>query len=112
MDARQRASQVRRRVAHSAQKCHHCGHPYAPENVTVLGREADVWFLTLRCRRCRRRVFAAATFRERPVRASERARAAVEDDVAPPPISIEDVAEMRAFLSGFDGDFRKLFHTS
>jgi hypothetical protein len=111
MDARQRASQVRRRVAHSAQKCHHCGHPYQPENVTVLGRESDVWFLTLRCRRCRRRIFAAATFRERPARANDRASVAARGD-AQPRISADDVAAMRSFLRDFDGDFRKLFQSS
>lgn len=112
MDARERLSRMRRRVAQSAQKCQHCGHPYAPENVTVLGRESDVWFLTLRCRRCRRRIYAAATFRERPARQSERVGPAVERQSPRPAISGEDVQRIRSFLDEFDGDFRKLFRPS
>lgn len=112
MDARERVSDMRRRVAQSAQKCEHCGHPYAPENVTVLGREADVWFLTLRCRRCRRRIYAAATFRERPLRHGERLGSATERRAHRPAITHEDVQRIRAFLEEFDGDFRALFRSS
>lgn len=111
MDGRERASQMRRRVAQSAQKCEHCGHPYAPENVTVLGREADVWFLALRCRRCRGRVYAAATFRERRVQRPQRGDVAT-NMTTQPSITADDVRAVQSFLSGFDGDFQKLFRPS
>lgn len=111
MDARQRLSQMRRRVAQGAYRCHQCGHPYAPENVTVLGREADVWFVALRCRACRRRVYAAATFRERRVHRAGRGEAGAGTG-RPPTIRPNDVESMRSFLNKFDGDFQKLFGSS
>lgn len=98
---------MRRWVARGAQKCQQCGHPYASENVTVLGRESDVWFLALRCRHCHRRVYAAATFRERPVRRADRLGLAAEK--AQPVITPDDVRGIRSFLEAFDGDFQKLF---
>jgi ribosomal protein S27E len=92
-------------------RCSVCSATYAFDNVTVLGHQDELWFLTVTCPDCRTQGLIAALVRGEdsaasPPAAPLPANASVSD--APPsglPIGDADVADMREFLRTFRGDF-------
>lgn len=92
-------------------KCGECGEPYEGHNVKVLGRCGEAIFFSVYCSYCSRRDLIAALVRE--VKLADGDADFSEDDFAilseVPPIDSSDVAEIRTFLEGFDGDFAALF---
>jgi ribosomal protein S27E len=92
-------------------RCSVCSATYAFDNVTVLGHQDELWFLTVTCPDCRTQGLIAALVRGEdsaasPPAAPIPANASVSD--APPsglPIGDADVADMREFLRTFRGDF-------
>jgi hypothetical protein len=97
-------------------RCSVCSAGYAYENVSVLGHQDELWFLTVTCPDCRTQGLIAALVRGEPsadgapaarpkAEAVDPAPAAVEE--APldgSPITEDDVADMREFLRSFHGD--------
>lgn len=103
-------------------KCGQCGGGYEFSDVNVLGHKEDLWFLMLICGKCHQAVGVAAVVKEQSLSAAggagpsgERQSETSSDE--PPgqqrepqgePVTADDVAAIRDFLRGFDGDFRRL----
>ena len=105
--------------------CTECGHGYHAEDVHVL-RELNerIWDLAAVCNHCYTLSLIRAVVRptevdeEAPagVRAEPRIRLTSELTSAErryfadsPPVDVDDVLDVSAFLTAFDGDFRTLF---
>jgi|DewCreStandDraft_1066081.scaffolds.fasta_scaffold06496_3 hypothetical protein len=88
--------QVKELVARQVGRCAVCGHGYDTDSVSILGQHAELWFFSLHCGECRTQGLVAVVMPESLTRAGE-------------PVSLADVAAVRAFLATFDGDFRRLF---
>lgn len=114
----------------TAQACPSCSRHYNASDVFVLARRQPAWVVLARCEHCGHRAIYMVSFPARPLAGrdaegdsdrelelsgpDERAhipidRAAVTGPLADEAISTEDVAAMRNFLGGFDGDFKTLF---
>jgi hypothetical protein len=99
---------VKEMVLASVGKCSVCGHHYGVEEIEVVGRQDECWFLSMVCEECRSQgLVAAMVGRNGPV---EIVTDIDEDEpVELEPLTIEDVLEMHRFLAGFDADFKSLF---
>jgi len=92
-------------------RCSVCSSTYPFDNVTVLGHQDELWFLSVTCPECRTQGLIAALVRGEDSAASVPATptsAGVSLSDAPPsgpPINDTDVADMREFLRTFRGDF-------
>lgn len=92
----------------------------------MVSQKPDVWMMMVECPDCHTRSFVAAVVDEN--RADE-ARSALQEmaielsirdinaaqaqPVAPAePLTEDDVSDMREFLEGFNGDFKRLFRES
>lgn len=122
MQARERI--IRERFA--AQTCASCGHSYAPADVLVLARRQSTWMVLATCTQCDHRGIFLVSFPSTASEQSPQAQAAtatqqppevtrvsanalIPQRGQPDPITAEDVAQLHAFLAGFDGDFKRLF---
>jgi ribosomal protein S27E len=91
-------------------RCSVCSAGYAYENVSVLGHQDELWFLTVTCPDCRTQGLIAALVRGEPsadgaATAPPTAKAAVpEASPTGAPITEDDVADMREFLRSFHGN--------
>jgi hypothetical protein len=97
-------------------RCSVCSAGYAYENVTVLGHQDELWFLTVTCPDCRTQGLIAALVRGEESTHETPAAHAPADGLRPakppmsetppsgPPITEDDVADMREFLHTFRGD--------
>lgn len=118
---------LRERFAQVA--CQSCGVDHLPDDMLVLAQRGSRWLVLLTCHQCKHRGIFVASFPHSPSRA-ERLEAldsldnfdlsAPADPLAPPlpdlwapgadsPITSADVASIRQFLDGFNGDFHALF---
>lgn len=110
--------------------CEGCGHPYALGTILILVRRPAAWLVLASCGECERRCIYLVSFGE-TTRGAEDSRPAHRSSAplniqptdalnaldaeaqnrlfADTPITARDVANMRAFLTDFDGDFRRLF---
>jgi hypothetical protein len=97
----------------SAVACSVCGALYDGDNVKVLGRHSDLWFLSVYCPVCKNEGLVTAIL--------EKGQAAklISDFSADDftglhgieTIETADVLSLHDFLEDFDGDFVKLFST-
>ncbi len=94
--------------------CAACGATYQPTSIEVLGHRDELWFLKVSCLSCNTSGLVAALVKTAEDPASRLAWTPPEPDEdasrldAGPglgPVTRSDVAGMRAFLKGFDGDF-------
>lgn len=92
-------------------KCTVCGECYGLDNIKVIGRRDDMWFLNVLCTSCHNQALVAAAVRQekpsRPVTdltVRERAKFIRAGVVSP-----DDMLDMHSFLKDFDGDFTGLF---
>lgn len=99
--------ELRRLVAE--QRCR-CGGAYDGGAVNVLGRQDDVWIITVPCHRCRSRWLAAALLRAGRVTFTDLLPG--EDRPASEPVTAEDLLAMQAFLRDFEGDVFALFRAA
>jgi hypothetical protein len=88
--------------------CSGCRHPYQPEDVEVISRNGDMWFFSLTCSLCQSRAMVAAAITQ------ERNRESIgplgpQGPASHGPVTQEDVERVRAYLEGFDGNFKRLF---
>ncbi len=121
MRARERI--IRERLATRA--CATCGGHYADSGLVVLAHRGSAWVVLATCPMCERRNIFFVSFRQPSSTESDDHLPLLVDDIlisgasedaeAPPTtaqgggISADDVLSMRAFLSAFDGDFKRLF---
>jgi hypothetical protein len=127
MHARERM--IRERFATLA--CHACGHAYNSSSVLVLARRHSTWMVMASCPWCEHRAIYVVTFPSRPSSSysAQQAhttriewsphsntpsdlRAESAPSSQPPaggPITRDDVDQMRTFLDGFDGNFKRTF---
>lgn len=117
----------------TARVCPSCRHHYSASDVFVLARRQPAWVVLARCEHCGHRAIYMVSFPAEHLADSgddsavepagdggtpaERARlaadlAAMSGAMTAEPVSAEDVASMREFLGGFDGDFKALFASS
>ena len=95
----------------SAVRCSVCGAPYEGENVQVLGRHDDLWFLSVYCDVCDNEGTVAAILGKGQVAklisdfATDDCTALHEIEA----IELDDVLDLHDFLAEFDGDFMNLF---
>jgi hypothetical protein len=117
--------QIKRIVLNRMERCGVCHHVFAPEDIQVLSRRADMWMMVVSCTECHARNFVAAVLgdgdpseaqlalRRLSRQHSDRPLEPLESiDADPPPITIDDVLDMHEYLRGFDGDFQRLFRSS
>lgn len=95
----------------AATKCAACGRSYRADDVSILGHEDDLWFVTVSCSACEARYLVAAVIREGSGPGVVTDPAEVERKIfrSVPAITTGDVLDMRGFLENFDGDFYRLF---
>ncbi len=95
----------------SAVSCSVCGAPYEGENVQVLGRHDDLWFLNVYCPFCCSEGTVTAILEKGQV-AKLFSDFATDDCTALHEIEgieLDDVLDLHDFLAEFDGDFMNLF---
>jgi predicted nucleic acid-binding Zn-ribbon protein len=112
---------VLQRIGH----CRVCHRQHECGDVNLVSQKPDVWMMMVECPDCHTRSFVAAVVDEKR---TDEARSALEEmaielsirdlstapnePVPPPePLSEGDVTQMRNFLEGFNGDFKRLFGT-
>ncbi len=115
MDGEERAMRqafIRHLVA--ALQCVSCGERYTRNDIYVLGHHEDVWVSAVVCNSCGTQGLVFATLREG--NQFEFASRPEAEELATleqmPPLSIDDVLDVHAFLKGFAGDVRALFRES
>ena len=52
--------QIKRIVLNRMERCGVCHHVFAPEDIQVLSRRADMWLMVVSCTECHARNFVAA----------------------------------------------------
>lgn len=98
---------VRFLVKHA--QCSDCDCPYHAEDVHVLAHRQDrVWDLAAVCHNCYTMSLIRAVVRGR-IALRELTLAEERHFEELPPIDVDDVLDLSAFLTDFDGDFRGLF---
>jgi hypothetical protein len=97
----------------SAVSCSVCGALYEGDNVQVLGRHSDLWFLSVYCSICENEGLVAAIL-EKGQTAKLISDLSADDFTKlheVETIDSADVLSLHDFLEDFDGDFAKLFST-
>ena len=100
-------------------RCSVCEATYEPENVSVLGHQDELWFVSVRCASCQTQGLIAALVREGaadeaygaagpPLGAGSTGGPTPSDADRPPhpdagPITEAEVTDMRDFLKTFQG---------
>jgi hypothetical protein len=115
--------QIKRIVLNRMERCTVCHHTFAPEDIHVLSRKADMWMMVVQCTECHARNFVAAVLgdgdpdeAQLALRRLSQGYAEADEEIegaateaAGPPISVDDVVDMHEYLRDFDGDFERLF---
>jgi len=95
----------------TAVSCSVCGNLYEDDNVEVLGRYNDLWFLSVYCSVCESEGTVAAILKSGEL-------AEIVTDLAPgegdrfrgiDAVNVDDLLGMHDFMKDFDGDFAGLF---
>jgi len=94
-------------------KCSTCGRRYAAADVNVMGRQGDLWYVTLSCSHCHAQAVVAAVLKERKVETpiTDLTEEEQERFRESAPVGPDEVLDMHDFLKDFDGDFSRLFKT-
>ena len=91
-------------------KCSNCDYPYQTEDVSVLGQQGELWFVSVSCPSCGIQGLVAAVVQESS--STEVATDLTGDEYAKfaqrEAIEINDVLAMHNFLKDFDGDISEL----
>jgi len=95
----------------TATKCTVCGQHYRMDDISVLGHEDDLWFLTVSCAACNTQYLVAAVVKEDGVPAvvTDLTEAEQERFERVQTVTADEVLNMHDFLTGFNGDFHGLF---
>lgn len=101
---------VRRAVWAVLHSCSQCQRPHTLDDFRVVGRQGDLWILTIQCDACRSRTMVTAAVDEEQLDiADSESEAPSLGTVETHPINVDDVLDMHDFLDAFDGDFSRLF---
>jgi hypothetical protein len=92
-------------------KCSVCGEHFGGENVRILGRYTDLWFVSVYCPSCHNQGLVAAVLKEgEPI---EVVTDLTEDEYMKfgntALVDADDVLGVHDFLKDFDGDFTRVF---
>jgi hypothetical protein len=95
----------------TSMKCGACGQRYESANVSVLGRQEDLWFLKVFCSTCHTQYLVAAVIKEgrAPEVITDLTGAEVNKFKNAGRLTADEVLDMHNFLETFDGDFSRLF---
>lgn len=94
-------------------RCVECGQLYNPHDFTVVHRRKDLWVLSTRCQNCTQPCHVVIYMRPE-------AEPELVTDLTPEelkvadqwsPITTDDVLDMHALLSEFEGDFEELLQS-
>jgi hypothetical protein len=110
---------VLQRIGH----CRVCHRQHEGGDVNMVSQGPDVWMMMVECPDCHTRSFVAAVVDEKRADEARNAlqemaielslrevdSADAESTASNEPVSEDDVAEMREFLQGFNGDFKRIF---
>lgn len=105
---------VKRMVLSVLENCSHCHEPHAIDDFRIVGRNGNLWVLTIRCAHCAARAYVAAVVGDYGVdiaetEAADWAGKAAMNAAVPEPVTVDDVLDIHDFLETFDGDFQALF---
>ncbi len=122
-----RDTEIKKRVAAYMGRCSVCHRQYDETDVEVRSRENDNWMMLVQCPDCRGQQVVAARFSDkaygedvreqligfaqREVRSSTSTPVPIQLEGSSdlPPVDVDDISEMHAFLESFDGNFDDLF---
>jgi hypothetical protein len=92
-------------------RCPECGRLYVTEDFALMHRWQEVWVLSTRCRHCDELCHVVVYMHVDPEPESTLDLTPEELDAADgwPPITTDDVLDVHAILTEFDGDFETLF---
>jgi hypothetical protein len=95
----------------TSMKCGVCGQRYESANVSVLGRQEDLWFLKVFCSACHTQYLVAAVIKKgrAPEVITDLTRVEVNKFKSAGGLTADEVLDMHNFLKTFDGDFSQLF---
>ena len=96
----------------STMKCGICGKNYEVDNIKVLGRSDDTWFLSAACSDCDSKAMVAAVIKKNkpPEIVSDLTRTETVKFAQAGTIDVDDILDLHDFLNNFDGDFSNLFN--
>ena len=96
----------------STMKCGICGESYEIDNIKVLGRSDDTWFLSAKCSACDSEAMVAAVIKKNkpPEIVSDLTKTETVKFAQADTIDVDDVLDLHDFLNNFDGDFSNLFN--
>ncbi len=112
---------IRERFAR--QKSAECGTALEQEGVLVLARRRTAWMVLVTCSNCEHRGIFVVSFPDAPdappvdaqlshyeyFAEPSAAAPSAQQPPSPGPVTLEEVAQMREFLAGFDGNFQRIF---
>ncbi len=93
----------------STMKCGMCGNHYSSGNLNILGHKEDLWFLSVFCPSCKSQGLVAAVVREGKAAEALTELTQEEQKKLSTPLSSDDLIDMHAFLTDFNGNFSSLF---
>ena len=93
-------------------RCGVCGRSYDTENIDVVGREEDLWFLKAVCPSCHTECLVAAVVKKEkaPEITSDLTQAELQRFADAHEPTGDDLLDMHNFLKDFNGDFSQLFN--
>jgi len=91
-------------------RCPSCGHPYDPQQSTVVDRRPDVWVIAVSCPRCQTVSYVVVVMKVVEETAPVTDLSAEEQEAAThwPPITADDVLDLHFVLEDFTGDLETL----
>ena len=91
--------------------CSSCGQKYDVADVTAVGHQDDLWFLSAFCRACETQGLVVVTVEggKSPDAVGDLTEADREKFAEVEAVGVDDVLDMCNFLKEFDGDFTALF---
>lgn len=102
---------IKRLILTTVDRCGACGRHYEIGDITILGRQEEVWFLSLVCSQCHTQGLVAALIKEQkpPQIVTDLTGEEMKRLSRTPKITADDVLDMHQFLKDFQGNFSTLF---
>ena len=96
--------------AMGSMKCGVCGQCYEPGNISVLGHEEGLWFLSVFCPSCQTQYLVAAVIRQGKTLevVTDLTKAELDKFKDAASLTTDEVLDMHNFLKDFDGDVSRL----
>jgi hypothetical protein len=91
-------------------RCPSCGHPYDPQQCTVMDRRPETWVMAVSCPRCQTAAYVVVVMKVVDETAAITELSAEEQEAAThwPPISADDVLDLHIVLQDYTGDLETL----